>query len=122
MTLLDICKNYKIELKQRSNELAQLQSQYDQEEQDLLHFLEGEKCDAVQMVKVAKKLKIIRQERRDVKNEHTKILTLLNTCPQENYVHSLIGKKYVYKTDILSGIAARPKGFVFHVAQTKQNN
>ena len=122
MTVLDICKNYKQELKIRKDELAQLESQYDKEEQDLLHFLEGEKCDAVQMVKVAKKIKTTRQAKREIKNELTKILALLNTCPQENYIESLVGKKYVYRTDILDGIAARPKGFVFHIARTKQNN
>ena len=122
MTVFDICKSYKTELKTRKDELAKLESGYDQEEQDLLHFLEGEKCDAVQMVKVAKKIKVVRQAKREVKRELAAILDLLCHCPQNNYLVSLGGTKYTYKTNAVVGIAARPKGFVFHIAKTKQNN
>ena len=61
--------SYVQEIGNRKNELEKELSRFDKQTADLLHFLEFEKCDAVKMMKITKKLKLIRQERRCVKEE-----------------------------------------------------
>ena len=124
MTVLEIYKTYKEDLKQIKQNAASNISQCDKEEQDLLHFLENEKCDAVQMVLIAKKLKEIRIVRRDAKLEHARAISLLHAAskPDDSVQNKIGGTKFIYQTDALNGIAARPKGFTFHVTRTKQNN
>ena len=60
---------YAQEIAKRKDELQHELSMLDRQTQDLLHFLEFEKCDAIKMMKVTKKLKLIRNKRRDVKDE-----------------------------------------------------
>ena len=60
---------YAQDIAKRKNELESELSILDKQSVDLLHFLEFEKCDAVKMMRVTKKLKLIRNERRKVKDE-----------------------------------------------------
>lgn len=60
------------------NELNQKLSDYDLQEQDLLHYLENKTCDAVDLVKIATKLKSIRQQRRKCKVEQDKVMSAMS--------------------------------------------
>lgn len=53
----------------RKNLLVNSLSELDLEQQDLLHYIENEKFNAVDGYKLSKKIKEIRTERRKVKNE-----------------------------------------------------
>lgn len=107
--VLQMKKQFLHDLTKRYNELSVLLSRYDNEEQDLLHFVENEKYDAVTMVKVAKELKEVRLARRVIKVELEQVQSMRDQLSQKN--HEKFAKKtYEYKTDVLSNIAHRTKG------------
>lgn len=54
------------------------------EQQDLLHEIEFSSLDAVEMMKIAKRLKTVRKERRVLKNELEKINTLKGFADKYN--------------------------------------
>ena len=60
---------YVNEIKTRKNALEDQLSLVDRKRTDVMHLLELEKCDAITMVKAAKKLKVLSQERRAIKEE-----------------------------------------------------
>ena len=55
------------QIDKRTKECANAVAKHDCIEQDLLHLLENESCDAVTMVMIAKQLQINRKERRQHK-------------------------------------------------------
>ena len=57
-------QQFLLDLAKRRKELFEQLSQRNHEQQDLLHFLENEKYDAVVMVKIAKQIKENRLLRR----------------------------------------------------------
>lgn len=92
---------YLMKIKKKHSELNQKLSAVDLEEQDILHFIEFEKCDAVTMMKLMKKLKDVRTRRREIKDEVDKV----------NAVNARLGgskllkepdteKFYTYKTSV----------------------
>lgn len=60
---------YRERLWARKRELEEKISEIDSKQQDILHYLEFEKCDAITMMKLTKRLKTLREERRVIKNE-----------------------------------------------------
>lgn len=97
------------DLKKRKGELWQQLSKYDSQEQDLLHFLEAEKYDAVTMVRVTKLLKDSRIARRKIKVELEQIQSLSDVVSHRN-MKRFEEKPYTYRTDILSMTAQRTQG------------
>ena len=90
-------------IEKKRNELLEQQSKMDLQEQDLLHYLELQNCDAVQMVKVASKLRSITQERRIVKNQFAEIqpvYTLLK-CRIGNWKKHKDPSFYKVRTNVL---------------------
>jgi hypothetical protein len=81
--------------KRLSKELSDI----DLQQQDILHFLEFEKCDAVTMVKATKKLKEVRKKRREIKNKYQVVYVmcerLKNPIKNENFADG------DYKTDVI---------------------
>ena len=102
-------KQFIRDLTTRHKELFKQLSLYDNQEQDLLHFIENEKYDAVAMVKVAKQLKETRLARRAIKIELEQIQSMRDQLLQKNH-EKFAEKSYVYKTDVLSDITHRTKG------------
>ena len=95
---------YYQQIDKRHAELAAELSKVDQEQDDILHFLEFDTYNAVVMMKATKRLKEVRERRREIKNEFIMV----------NAVHSRLGKselttsiqkKYTYKTAVLRGIS-----------------
>lgn len=104
MTVIEIKQNFINQLTQKEAELSKLLSQYDNELQDIEHYLEGVNCDAVDMVKAAKLIKEIRQKRRNVKVEFQQLHSVYDTTKMSITPLQKIAKKtnYTYKTDIVS--------------------
>ena len=123
MTVLELYKEFNLNVQERYGELNALLSQYDQEEQDLLHYLELGKCNAATMAKIAKELKNLRIKRRGVKEEFVQIQSLKDSMKSRAHIASVGHSTYVCKTNVLQNIAQAPKGHVFKTAKkTKQSN
>ena len=90
---------YYAEICKRRKELAEIESKLDLQQQDILHFLETERCDAVTMVKATKKLRLIRQERRIVKQELSIVQTISDRMKGSIKEQKFTGG--IYKTDVL---------------------
>lgn len=90
----------------RQTELVAELSKYDLMTTDIEHYLELEKCDAVDMVLIAQKLKEIRQGRRRIKIELDQI-----NCLVQFGGHKEISKydatTYKYRTQIMDDIRKR---------------
>ena len=102
-------ERFMLDLVAKRRELIEQLSQYDSQEQDLLHFLENERYDAVVMVKVAKQLKDNRQLRREIKIEINRLNSMASLLGKSK-LHQLAQKTYTYRTDILADTAHRTKG------------
>lgn len=85
-------------IKERQQELSALLSQVDLEEQDLLHYLEFEKCNAATLAKITKELKNVRIKRRAIKNEFEEIQKV--RCRLGKELKVAYEKTYTYKTNI----------------------
>lgn len=102
-------QQFMLDLTKRRDELSEQLKQYDHQEQDLLHFIENEKYDAVVMVKVFKQLKENRQIRREIKIEIDQ-LNSMGSLIGRSRLHQFAQKDYTYRTDILADTAHRTKG------------
>lgn len=87
----------------RRAELEVEQSKYDLMLSDAMHFLENEKCDAVSMVKTAKLIKELRQERRKIKVEMEKLQSTKDSMTKG--VAKFDKKTYTYRTEIINIIS-----------------
>lgn len=99
------------QIDKRHKECAASVSKSDSIEQDLLHFLESESCDAVTMVMIAKKLQENRRVRRQDKICLEQIQSIKSTMPilSKKNLTSFEEKGYTYKSDIMSDISHKPK-------------
>lgn len=89
----------------RFNQLHKLKQEYDLQQQDILHFIEFEKYDAPTGSKILKKLKEIRQRRREIKDEYEELQSILRKMKNaglHNYIRP--NKSYVYRTTTLEDI------------------
>lgn len=87
-------------------------SEADGIEQDLLHFLESESCDAVTMVMIAKKLQENRRSRRNDKVRLEQIQSIKSAIPilaNKTNLTSFENKTYTYRSDIMRNISHKPK-------------
>ena len=82
-------------------------------EQDLLHFLENENCDAVTMVIIAKKIQENRRARRNDKVCLQQIQSIKdNKIEKRKNLDEFENKTYTYKSDVMSHISHKPKKVV----------
>ena len=93
---------YFSEIDKRRKELVKKESELDLKQQDILHFLETESYDAVIMVKATKKLKLLRQERRIVKQELSVVHTIYDRMKKPIQEQKFTGG--IYKTDIIKDL------------------
>ena len=96
-------KTLQAELEEKANQLPLLNSYYDSQISDLLHYIENNKLNAPQISKLIKKLKICREERRKVKEEYAILQSVMNsfkfTCKE--FPESLNADNYTVRTNIL---------------------
>lgn len=93
-------------------ECRQSVSEADGIEQDLLHFLENESCNAVTMVMIAKKLQENRRARRNDKIRLEQIQSIKSTIPilvKKKDLTSFENKTYTYKSNVMLSISHKPK-------------
>ena len=82
----------------RQAELIKLQSLYDSQQDDILHYLEMMKCDAIKSSKLMKALKEIRAKRRLIKEELGAVNSITMLAKQSKYVNN---DTYTYKTNVI---------------------
>lgn len=100
----DLRKGFLKQMGLRKQELEKEQSHYDLAIQDALHYLENEKCDAVNMVKIAKLIKELRHKRREVKVEREQVICLLNSVRMKDIARYEQMTNYTYRTNVMDDI------------------
>ena len=90
------------EMNKRRKEISALYSKLDLQRQDLLHFLELEKYDAVIMMKISKKIVDVSKKRREAKYKLSELDAILSRMksPLKDR-KEIVNNKSKYKTDIL---------------------
>lgn len=84
----------------RKEELCKELSKKDGEQEDILHYLEFKKCDAIIASKLVKKLKEVRKERRLIKEELEAVQRItqgINERKEKN-------KDYKFRTNVVMEI------------------
>lgn len=92
--------SYRDEIRKRKLELEVQISHIDLEQQDILHFLENEKCDAITMSKITKRLIALRKERREIKEEWTDVNRVWQHIHNKMQERTFTGHKY--RTNIIN--------------------
>ena len=108
MNYIEDFNQYVKRITDRNNELSQQLSRVDSEQDDILHFLELATYDAVTMMRVTKRLKEVRERRREIKNEIAiiqKICCRIGVANLKNNVQDT----YTFKTNILYDISKQKK-------------
>jgi len=82
----------------RRNELQKQLSNYDLQEQDILHYIEMKKCDAIMSAKLIKKLKEVTCARRVVKEEYCSLNSLTMNLKKNKYKNN---QEYTFKTNVI---------------------
>ena len=90
-------------LKDKEKYTSQL-SIVDKQLTDCLHFLENEEVNEVVLVKVAKRIRELRQVRRRIKNNLTDVDNVLNKFKNTKRMNETAECEYQYRTDILFDI------------------
>lgn len=101
-------KKIMIQAKSRQSELVAELSRYDLMTADVEHYLELEKCDAVDMVLIAQKLKEIRRGRREIKIELDQVNCLIQFDGQKD-ISKYDAKTYKYRTQVMNDIKNRSR-------------
>ena len=83
---------------ERKDELAKIISQYDSEQDDILHYIEMKKCDAIMSAKLMKKLKEVREQRRITKEEFSAVSSISMLAKKSKYKNN---PTYVFKTNVI---------------------
>lgn len=90
------------EMNKHRKEISALYSKLDLQRQDLLHFLELEKYDAVTMMRISKKIVEISKKRREAKYKLSELDAIISRMKSPLKDRKEIVKdKSKYKTDIL---------------------
>lgn len=76
-------------------------SNLDKQLSDCLHFLENEKANAATLAKVNKKIRELRQARREVKNTLIDINNVLNRFKSTKKMNEVSKCEYEYRTEIM---------------------
>ena len=106
--IVELLNNVVQDIKSKKEQLNSQLSEYDLQQQDILHFIENQKLNATQISKLIKMLKQIRSNRRDVKNELARYSALaIKLSNGSNLLECKIETKpeneyYEFKTDVLN--------------------
>lgn len=82
------------DIDKRLNELTNQLSVWDTKQDELLHYIENHNVDAVKSCKIVRRLKYVRDERRNVKNEIDVIRSLKDTFV-DKYKNKFIEKDLI---------------------------
>jgi hypothetical protein len=87
------------DVNKRKVEIQSSLSQYDSEQDDILHHLEMIRCDAIVSSKLIKALISFRAKRRIIKDELAALNSISTLAKQSKYSNN---ERCVYKTNIIS--------------------
>lgn len=90
--------NFLDKVNKRKSELEKLQSEYDLKKEDILHYIEMKKCDAIISAKLMKKLKEVMEQRRIVKEELQSLRSISDLSKKSKYKNN---ETYVFKTNVI---------------------
>ena len=96
------------DIDKRLSELSKQQSVWDIKQDELLHYIENNKLDAVRACKIVKNLKYVREQRRQVKNEMNIINSLKDTFV-DKYKNKFIEKDLIQALKNLRELKDRNK-------------
>lgn len=85
----------------RLKELTKIISKYDLQEQDILHYIEMKKFDAVMGSMLMKKLKEITMNRRTAKEEFSALTSITQLSKKTKYKNN---ETYIFKSNIIVDI------------------
>ena len=94
------------EMKERMKVLDKQLSEYDLQEQDILHYIEMKKCDAIMGARLMKKLKEITADRRIVKDERVSLDSITSNKHRCNYKPN---ETYTFKTNVINDLIGENK-------------
>lgn len=94
------------DIDKRLSELSKKQSVWDIKQDELLHYIENNKLDAVRACKIVKNLKYVREQRRQVKNEMNIINSLKDTFV-DKYKNKFIEKDLIQALKNLRDLRSR---------------
>jgi threonine aldolase len=100
----DLRKTFLQSARLRQKELTNELSQCDLALSDAMHFLENENCDAVAMVKTAKRIKELRMKRRKIKVEWEQANILYQSVKDKDIVRCEQKTAYTYRTKVMDDI------------------
>ena len=100
----DLRKDFLKQARLRQKELTVELSQCDLAISDIMHALENETCDAVIMVKAAKRIKELRKQRRQIKVEWEQANVLYQSMRDKDISHCEINPGYKYRTNVMDDI------------------
>lgn len=83
---------------ERRQELYKKLSECDKQSDDILHYIEMMKCDAIVSSKLMKKLKELRQERRIIKDELHALDSICALSKKSKYKNN---ETYEFKTNVV---------------------
>lgn len=90
----------------RLKELSRIISEYDLQEQDILHYIEMKKFDAVMGSVLMKKLKEITMERRTAKEEFSALSSITQLSKKTKYKNN---ETYTFKSNVIIDIMEEMK-------------
>lgn len=94
--------SYRDTIHDRKKELEEMMRNVDLAQQDILHFLENEKCDAATMAKTTKRLVLLRKQRREIKEEWEYVNWIWQKISKQMVERKFTG--YRYRTNIMKEI------------------
>lgn len=100
----DLRKNFLKQARLRQMELNNELSQCDLAISDIMHALENETCDAIIMVKAAKRIKELRKQQRQIKVEWEQANILYCSMKDKDIARVEQRTAYTYRTNVMDDI------------------
>ena len=100
----DLRKDFLKQARLRQHELTNELSQCDLAISDIMHALENENCDAIMMVKAAKRIKELRKQRRQIKVEWEQANILYCSMKDKDITRVEQRTAYTYRTNVMDDI------------------
>lgn len=92
-------------LEEEKKRLSQLQSVYDSQLSDIMHYIQINQVDNDTAIKLVGKIATIRQKRQSIKEELKEVTSVIQKI--ENSFNKDTSKKYAIRTDILNDITEK---------------
>lgn len=100
----DLRKDFLKQARLRQKELNTELSRCDMAISDIMHALENENCDAIIMVRAAKRIKELRKQRRQIKVEWEQVNILYQSMKDKDIARCEVNPGYKYRTNVMDDI------------------